>query len=176
MAKKDKNTCLYLIGRNKERETFFKWLQPIVSTSDYFIGLKSNLTIVINNIEDAKKYKVAVLKGDRTHTLLLNEGFIENENLYIVNNTYSLLKLLILRPEIDLILADTINVKYRAKFSNIDPKLFHTFFKLEKPAVDLYFACSLKTDNHIISTINQSISTIKVNGEYREILNRWQIN
>jgi len=176
MAKKNKNTCVYLIGRNKEREQLFQWLQPIVSTSDYLIGLKGNNNLVIKTLEDAKKYKVAVLKDDRTHTILLNEGFIENKNLYIVNNTYSLLKLLLLRPEIDLILADTLNVRYRAKFNGIEADLFHSFFKMDKPAVDLYFACSLTTDPSIIATINESISTIKNNGEYNEILHRWQMD
>lgn len=175
-AIQDKNTCIYLIGRNKARENLFKWLQPIISTNDYFVALKNKENIAINSIDDVKKYKVAVLKDDRTHTLLLQHGFIENKNLYVVNNTYSLLKLLVLRPEIDFILADTVNVLYRAKFNNIDPSLFKTYFKINKKPIDLYFACSLQTDDEIIQAINKAITKIKKNGKYMEISHSWKMD
>jgi len=176
MAMQNKNSCIYLIGRNKERESLFKWVQSIVSTNDFFVGLESNKNIAINTIEDVKKYKVAVLKDDRTHIKLLKHGFVENKNLYVLNNTYSLLKLLVLRPEIDLILADTVNVLYRAKFNDIDPKLFKTYFKINKKPIDLYFACSLTTDSEIISAIDKAITIVKDNGEYEAISQRWNMD
>jgi len=175
MAMQNKNTCIYLIGRNNERESLFKWVQTIVSTNDFFVGLESNKNIAINTIEDVKKYKVAVLKDDRTHTKLLKHGFVENKNLYVVNNTYSLLKLLVLRPEIDLILADTVNVLYRAKFNNIDPRLFKTYFQINKKPVNLYLACSLATDDKITTEIGKGITTVQNNGEYQAISQKWQM-
>ena len=173
LAKQNKNTCIYLIGRSKEREELFHWLQPITSTNDYFIGLEANKNVTINILDDVRKYKVAVLKDDRTHSMLLSYGFVENKNLYIVNNTYSLLKLLILRPEVDLILADPLNVTYRAKFNNIDPKLFKSYFKINSKPVHLYFACNLATDSKIIAAIDKGITTVKNNGEYQAIREKW---
>ncbi len=175
MAKEKSNTCIYLISNNTERAKFFQWVAPIVPTNDYFISLSNRTDINISNIEDIKNYKVAVLKDDRTHQMMLKLGFEENKNLYIINNTYSMLKLLMTRDNIDFILADTVNVKYRAKFNNIDPKLFKTYFKLNKTPVNLNFACSLSTPVKTVNTLKAAINTIKKDGTYQKIAQKWQI-
>jgi len=174
LAKNKENTCVYLISRDKEREKHFQWVAPIVSTNDYFIGLSARTDIKTNNIEDVKKYKVAVLKEDRTYYELLKRGFIENKNLYIINNSTSMLKLLTMRKQIDFVLADTINVKYRAIFNNMDHKLFKTYFKLNEKPIELYLACSLQTSKEIVQTLSQAIRTVKENGTYDRILDTWQ--
>jgi polar amino acid transport system substrate-binding protein len=169
LAQGKENTCIYLISRDKEREKLFKWVTPILSTNDYFIGLSSRADINVNNIEDVKKYKVAVLKEDRTYYDLLKLGFIENKNLFVINDSTSMLKLLTRRKQIDFILADTINVKHRAMFNNMDYELFQTYFKLNKKPIELYLACSLKTSDEVIENISEAINVIKNNGTYDKI-------
>jgi len=174
MAKKRANTCIFLMSRNEEREALFQWVAPIVNTNDYFIGLSNRKDINVATIEDIKKYKVAVLKDDRTYHILLKHGFIENKNLYVINNTYSMLKLLITRKEIDFILADTINVEYRAKFNNIDPNLFRTYLKLNQQPIKLHLACSMQTAAVVIHTLKKAINEIKQDGTYDAILQKFQ--
>jgi polar amino acid transport system substrate-binding protein len=169
LAQAKENTCIYLISRDKEREKLFKWVTPILLTNDYFIGLSSRTDIKVNNIEDVKKYNVAVLKEDRTYYDLLKLGFVENKNLFVINDSTSMLKLLTKRKQIDFILADTINVKYRAIFNNMDYDLFKTYFKLNKKPIELYLACSLKTSTEVINNLSQAINKIKENGTYDKI-------
>jgi polar amino acid transport system substrate-binding protein len=174
MAKNKQDTCIYLMSRDDEREADFQWVAPIISTNDYFIGLSERTDIKINSIEDVKKYKVAVLKEDRTYYELLKRGFVENENLYVINNSASMLKLLTMRKQIDFILADTINVKYRAMFNNMNYELFKTYFKLNQSPIELYLACSLQTPKSVVKDLSKAIQTIKQNGTYQNILNTWQ--
>jgi len=174
MAKDQENTCIFLMSRDKDREKYFQWVTPILTTNDYFIGLSDRTDIKIANVEDVKKYKVAVLKEDRTYYELIKRGFVENKNLYVINNNTSMLKLLTTRKTIDFILADTINVEYRALFNGIDYDLFKTHLKLNESPIDLYLACSLQTSKEIVEKLSQSINTIKANGTYDKILNTWQ--
>lgn len=169
LAQGKENTCIYLISRDKEREKLFKWVTPMLLTNDYFIGLSARTDINVNNIEDVKKYKVAVLKEDRTYYDLLKLGFVENENLFVINDSTSMLKLLTRRKQIDFILADTINVRYRAMFNNMDYELFKTYFKLNIKPIELYLACSLKTSPEVINNLSQAINKIKENGTYDKI-------
>ena len=174
LAKSKKNTCVFLMSRYEVREEHFKWVAPIISTNDYFVGLSDRSDIQVNSLEDFKNYKVAVLKEDRTYYELLRLGFTENKNLYVINNITSMLKLLTLRKQIDFILAGTINVKYRAKFNDMDYGLFKTYLKLNESPIELYLACSLETSDETIKALSDAISTIETNGTYDNIINTWE--
>jgi len=173
LAQKKENTCIYSISRTTEREDKFQWTKVIAKTNAHFIGLKSNQHIKINKLEDAKNYITAVIKDDYTHQLLLNNGFKEFENFYIVNNPDSLLKLLSERDNIDLLLVDPLTIPYRAKPSGIDPKLFISFIKLNTKALDFYLACSNNTSVEIVDNLSYAIDKIKATGEYQLIINKW---
>ena len=173
MAQKVKNTCIYSMARTPERENLFKWIQVIATTNSTFIGLSANTNIHLNSVEDAKNYRVAVLRDDATHQALINKGFVEGKNLFIVNNTYSLLKLLVQRNTIDLILADTVTVKYRAQFDNIAPETFKSYLNLNDVPYDFYFACSPATPTKTIKALKEALRTIKSSGKQDEIIKRW---
>lgn len=174
MAKENPNTCVYLMSRTQSREKHFQWVAPLVPIDDYFVGLSTRNDIKIDTLEDAKRYKVAVLKDDRTHHKLLELGFVENKNLYVINNTYSMLQLLLTRKTIDLVLADTINIEYRAKYNDIDPNLFRTYFKLTQRPIQLYFACSLQTPKKVITELQKAFTYIKENDTYDKIIKQWR--
>jgi polar amino acid transport system substrate-binding protein len=153
----------------------FQWIDVLAQTDNYFVGLKKNSHIKINSIEEAKQYRVAVLRDDLTHKLLIKHGFTEKKNLYIVNNTHSLLKLLVARKNIDLVLVDKLAIKYRAKLNDIDPALLKIFFGLSESPVPLYLACNVNTDPNIIKQLTKAMATIKANGQYQAIENKWSI-
>jgi len=173
LALKKENSCIYAIARTPEREKIFKWTQAYFTSNFLFIGLKSSSDIKINNINDAKRYRIAVLRDDVTHQLLVKHGFIENRNMFIVNNPHSMLKLLQSRNLIDLIITDEISLKYRARYFDIDPRLFSAYFKLNKDPMKFYLACSLSTEQIIIDNIIKGFKAVKQTGEYENIMGEW---
>jgi len=165
LAKNKQDTCIYKIARTRARESLFHWVGVIATTNTHFIGLKENKHIKINSLEDAKEYQIAAIRDDFTHSFLLNAGFVEHKNLYVVNNTHTLLKLLIKNDFIDLVAADGETVEYRAKSIDISQEKFKKYFQLNKKPLDFYLACSLKTDKKIIEQLSLALNNIKKNGE-----------
>jgi polar amino acid transport system substrate-binding protein len=173
MALNKKNTCIYSMARTAERENKFIWVNTIAERNVSLIGL-SERNLHINSFEDAKKYMIAVIRDDVTHQLLVNKGFKEGINLFVVNNTHSLLMLLSKRKSIDLILADGYTIKYRAQFNKLDPAIFENVYQLNKKPLDYYFACNINTPPAIIKQLRHSINQMKVNGQIDKIISEWQ--
>lgn len=174
LAKGKTNTCIFLISRDYDREPHFQWVAPLLLTNDYFIGLADRQDLTIQSLDDVKKHNVAVLKEDRTYYELLNQGFVENKNLFVINNSTSMLRLLTKRTQIDFILADTINVKYRAQYHGMDYQTFKAYFKLNEKPTELHLACSLTTPKAVVDNLAGALQTIKDNGVYHDIVGRWR--
>jgi len=171
LAKSEQDTCIYKIARTTARESLFHWVGVIKTTNTHFIGLKENSNIEIKSIEDAKKYQIAAIRDDFTHNFLIDAGFVEHQNLYVVNNTHSLLKLLIKNDFIDLVAADGETVKYRAKSIGIPQEKFKKYYQLNGKPLDFYLACSLKTDIKVIEQLSLALENIKENGQFYKINN-----
>ena len=115
----------------------------------------------------------AVIKNDFTHQALIHNGFIRDKNYYVINNSDSLLQLLISRRNIDLVLIDSLTMNYRIMNNGFDPKLFVTYVKLNQQPLMFYLACSNTTEKSIIDTLNKAFKTIEQNGEKQRIMATW---
>ena len=173
MALNKINTCIYSIARTPEREDKFIWVNTIAERNVSLIGLAER-NLNITSFEDAKKYMTAVIRDDVTHQLLVSQGFKEGVNLFVVNNTHSLLTLLAKRESIDLILADGFTINYRAQFNNLDPKIFEKVYQLNAKPLEYYFACNIKTQPEVIKQLRHSINQMKVSGQIDKIIDEWQ--
>ena len=169
----ESNICIYSLTRIPERESLFQWIGHITTSTVSFYTLK-NKPLIIDNLNDAKKYKIAVIKDDVTHHFLLSKGFVENKNLYVMSNYDALLQLLeIPNRQIDLIIIndDLINSRlenkaYASKYLNV-----HV---LDELTLDFYFACSLSTNKKIINTLAIIMKKLEISGAYSIIRNKWK--
>lgn len=172
-AQKKSNTCIYSIARTPNREPLFQWIQPIATSYPAFIGLKYGKDIQINSLDEAKKYITAVIRDDVAHQILVKNGFKEFKHFYVVNNSDSLLKLLITRKNIDLIMTDPLTIPYRALYKKIDGTLFASFYQITEEKQSFYLACSKSTSADIITALNKAMIAIKNNGVYQKIIDKW---
>ena len=173
LAQYSKNTCVYSLARLPERERLFHWITPLLETNSVMFGLKKK-GITLENIEQAKAYNVAVIRDDATHLMLKRLGFKEHQNLYIVENSTSLLKLLYSKSDIDLIVADDITFRYRAKVANLPVDSFSRLIAIPNTNLDFYFACQRDMEPQVIENLLSAKQRLKTKGVYEQIIHKWQ--
>lgn len=177
-ATKEENVCIYSLARLPERSSLFQWVGHITTSSISLYALSNN-PISISRLDDAKKYKVAVMKDDVTHQFLLSKGFEENKNLYVMTNYDALLKLLETPSrQIDLVVLNDDLINSRIK-SKDEANKYINVYKLKDLDLDFYFACSSDTEvsivNHLVNTMKQ-LEQSGVNSKIRDKWHKTMVN
>lgn len=175
LAQRDANTCIYSISKGAQREPHFQWIGEISYSLTSIYSLKKRHDIQINTLEDAKKYTIAVTKDDITHHFLLSNGFKEGQQLYVIENVYSMLNILKGRKNIDLIIVNDTILKYRAKESGVAFDELKKQIDLPQLPLDFYLACSNKMDKTLISKLKTSLEQLKTSGEFQKIQQNWAV-
>jgi len=172
-AKHEKNICVYSLARIPDRESLFQWIGHITTSTISFYSLKNN-PIIISDLNDAKKHKIAVIKDDVTHHYLLSKGFVEGQNLYVMSNYDALLQLLeVPSRHIDLIIINDDLINSRVK-NNEEAAKYLNVHMLEELTLDFYLACSLDTDKSIVSKLISIMEKQEKIGLYLTIRNKWK--
>ncbi len=175
LAQQKENHCIFSIARIPAREKLFEWVGTMTEVNNAVVwGLREKNIPTVSHIDELKDYLIAVNKNDVTHLGLLERGFKAQKNLYVLNNTDSLLGLLTTRPEINLIVADDITIAYRAELAGIDINRLERVFEIADLQLNFYLACNKNTDKKIINTLTQSLAQIHSDGFYKKTLSRWQ--
>ncbi|MCG8910840.1 MAG: ABC transporter substrate-binding protein [Pseudomonas sp.] len=65
---------VFVTARLPERESQFKWVGPI-GPDDWVLLAKADSKITLNNLDEAKKYRVGAYKGDAMANYLTEHGF-----------------------------------------------------------------------------------------------------
>jgi len=166
------DTCIYSIGRIPERELLFHWVGQIISSTVSIYSLASS-TIKISTLNDAKTYKTAVIRDDVTHHFLLSKGFIENKNLYVMDNYDSLLQLLE-KPSrnIDLVVLNDDLIYHRVKSTKAASK-YKNVYSLQDLTLDFHFACSIKTEKNIVEELKEIMIKLEQKGILPAIRKKW---
>jgi polar amino acid transport system substrate-binding protein len=147
IASQKKNTLIYSIYKTKEREDKFHWFCPIIKpTPMHFYQMATKPTIEFKNMEQAKQYTIGIIRGDWSHSYLLNLGFKEGEQLDLAPemsiNTGKLLA-----GRIDLLVNSDLGMKLELKKHNLP---FSSVTKL--------FSIDLTGQNEICMAINKDSS------------------
>ena len=174
MALERENTLIFSLMKGEGREDKFIWVGKIYAMDSLLVALKSDKDFGINSIEDAKKYSVGSIRKDFVELYLRRHGFIENKNLYL-NSDYNVLWHMLFKERTDLAATNNILWRYELEDSNLDPDQIRIIYKIPNIATDLYLGASLGTDKNIINQLKKELNTIKSNGQYQQILKKWQL-
>lgn len=148
-----KNTCLFPVQRNQEREASFRWVSPLFITQVGFYTLR-NSSIQIRTLEDAKPYQIGTYSGSASTQYLQNLGFdIESAE----KDEQNPLKLT--HRRIDVWSTDTLSAYYLSKQRNIH---------LEEQMVYLTtlraLACNLNTPEDTLLKLDAALKSMYADG------------
>lgn len=140
-ALRDENTCIFSIARLPARERDFIWLSKLGRFSASFYSFNFQ-QISISNLQQAKQYRIAVLKDNYSHIFLKEHGFDETNQLILLDsfdNIYDVLKSR--RTSIDLVVLSDQQFNFELqKDSSLNS--LKPVFSIPVVNPDLYFACN----------------------------------
>lgn len=160
-AKSNRDTLIYPLIRTPEREQQFTWIGPLLTMKLGFIKLKTADDISITSLDDAKRYKLGVMRGDFTQGYLDRNNFINDRNYELFSSIPELLKLLYAQ-KIDIFIADLPLLKLTAIVQGYDPSLLVTEFFLPQQQYKLYLAANKEMNINTITRLQTSLNYVTV--------------
>ncbi|HEA16221.1 MAG: substrate-binding periplasmic protein [Pseudoalteromonas prydzensis] len=145
-ALRDPQTCIFSVSRSPEREDQLLWIAELAQLHTYFYALNSK-QINLQNLEQAKQYRIAVLKDNYSHQYLLSQGFEEGKNLLPIDSFDNIFKIVSSRKNsIDLVTLPKQRAEFEQRKHPVDDNLIPVL-KLNVKQPSLYFACNKGIDN-----------------------------
>lgn len=167
MALNEKNVLIFMISRTPKRESLFKWAGELLTIKYFLFKIKDRKEIVINSLEDAKKYKLGAVIDDVRTNWFKDQNFQRID--LVKKNAQNITKLLLKR--VDIIPNSDLGVVSLCKKENLDcSKLEKAFFLEDLSKNSLYMAFSKKTSDEIVNNMKQALSKIKEEGIYDKIM------
>lgn len=158
--KRNPDTCVFSIGRNNEREDMFNWVFPVGQFTSSFYALKSR-NINLEVLEDALKYRTAVIRNNFSHQYLKEHGFTEQYQLVVISSFNRVLEILETRKnQLDLVVLSDSQVQ-DASLNNKLMTHLEPVLQLDLQQNNmLYFACNKQVPDYIIKDVVQSYDSL----------------
>ncbi|MEF2229589.1 MAG: transporter substrate-binding domain-containing protein [Pseudodesulfovibrio sp.] len=174
LAQHEPWVMVYSILRVQDREPLFQWV--VLEGMDVGMHLfrpKSRREIRIKTLDDAKAYRVGVTRQSSPHHFLLSRGFVENANLFPVNNArLNLLKSKSHHKRIDLIASDPSSLELRSRQEGLPSDYWVRLIPLFHD--DLCMAFSLKTPEALVERVRRAYAQVRAEGGLDAILARFR--
>lgn len=155
LALQKPNVLIYSIFKTEKRTPLFHWFCPVIQSDAariYLYKLKSNQT-QIDSLDDAKSLHIGVMRDDNSYQYLLDNGFVEGENLDVATDEYANLRKLLV-GRIDLVAQSNQAMEYRLDKLNADANRVTPVLELHPEDWGRQcMALSLKSDPELLSTL-----------------------
>jgi polar amino acid transport system substrate-binding protein len=156
---RDDNMCIFSIGRSSEREDMFSWLFPVAKFSSSFYALKSR-KIKLNVLEDALKYRTAVIRNNFSHQYLKENDFTEQSQLVVISSFKKVFDILKTRKnQLDLVVLGDAQVKDASKNNALMAEL-EPVSPIKNINNTLYFACNKSVPESVTEKIKRTFKIL----------------
>lgn len=166
-ALQNPDVFLFPTTMTKEREKEFYWLKPSLKKFNAYFYKRNGSKLSLKSIEDARKYKLATIKGYFSEEVIIEKGFT---NIIRYNTPEEAMKAL-MDKKADLAVfedfrADIIVTKIGYSISDIIP-----VYKLLSS--ELYIAISKKTSSEVINEWQKAFTILSRDKIYYKLYEKW---
>ncbi len=162
-AERKPNFALYCAAKTEDRAPYFEWIGPLAHIN-WTLFAKSGSNIKLQNLEDARKYKIGGYKGDVMTNYLIEKGF----NLSVMSDG-SINPQRLEYGQIDLWVTDGLVGPYVASESDILGLVPVLTFK----STPLYLAVNKDTEDNTIAELKRTMELMAGSGESKAILDSY---
>ena len=159
-ATRKSQLCTFPVDRNQQREANYRWIGP-VSVSRYAFFSKSNDSIRLFTLADAKKYSIAVFSGSAIGNYLKQAGFQVHETNYVDQGLRMLDKGNVSLWVSEIHSAETLAKKYN--ISSIEAEII--FFTTIN-----FMACNLNMPEDNYQKLSEELKKMYKSGDAQDIL------
>lgn len=174
MAQRTSNVLIFTIVRTPEREADFYWIGSVAQRKLYLYKLASRTDIRIDKLEDAKKYKLGVARGDETGNFLMKKGFVENTNIDLVPNDISNLRKLLV-GRIDFMSGSELSIAYLCKLLGLAESQIERSILLVDQG-EYFLAMSKQTSPELAKKVQLTFSEMEKSKVIQEIGKKYHLS
>lgn len=167
MARQEPNVLIYLIARTPERESLFKWVGELTRIEYHFYKLRERKDIVAGNLQDAKQYRVGVLRDDLRHQYLQAQGF--TKIVVSAQNLDNFRKLL--NRQVQLVPMPERDVTLLCEETHVDFTTLEKVATLDALSTPLYMAYSKATSDNVVARTRAAFDKLVAEGAVARMMN-----
>lgn len=164
-----KGQMLFTMVRTSSRDSLFKWVGPLSSSSVILVGKKNKKgRIYLNNLSELKKYRVGVIRSDAGEQMLLSK----NIPSFALHQSLNLTKMIQLlnSNRVDLICLG--EQSYRNLRKNAKSDDYYHVYTVE--TIKDYFAFSRDVPDSLIAEFQAALDSIR--DTQKVLLEKWHMN
>lgn len=162
------NTLILSLTRTKKRESNFVWLIKVNESRRAFISLKSKPENFVKNIVQAKTKLVATTRDSYSYKSLIEKGFTEDKNLYVVSTIDKGITLF-KKGKVDLIYTDPEVLKNHYNDIGKSSNKIVNITIVPEAQRDIFIAINKQTNKHLLDRLQQASKTVSQSPRYTEI-------
>lgn len=154
-VKNEPNSFIFSLARFPERENKFQWLVPLVEVKSKILRLNDATEISINTLNDVKKYRIILKRGEASSTLLIDNKLVNEDNVIWVSDSSQALKLLSIgRGDI---YPETVDSFHEAiNSSSFHTSQFSSAYDFTALDVTLYLATAKTTNKSLVDNLSKA--------------------
>ncbi|MDP4529331.1 transporter substrate-binding domain-containing protein [Alkalimonas delamerensis] len=167
------NGGLFSTSRSRDREALFQWVGPLAYNRPYLYRLKSRPEIQVKQLNDAKKYMIAVARGDVFEEYFLTLGFEHGQHLLDFESK-SAATPLFLQGRVDLMVSSELVMPVWLAQYQQSMEVVEAVIALDDIAGN-YLALHPKVPVELVQRLQNELDKMRLSGEFDAIVQRFQV-